>query len=69
MNVGIETEAAPKSFSGEYINRIVGTVHGTTAGLGYLEINVICPCKSPHWAIDFSVRTVDPHWGVVQFPC
>jgi hypothetical protein len=31
----------------------IGTeVNGTTAGLGYLEVNVICPCKSPHWAMD-----------------
>jgi hypothetical protein len=26
-------------------------VFGTTAGLGYL-VKVICPCKSPHWAVD-----------------
>jgi hypothetical protein len=26
--------------------------NGTTAGLGYLEVNVICSCKSPHWAVD-----------------
>ncbi len=36
---------------------LVQRCNGTTAGLGYLEVNVICPCKSPHWAI------VDPHWG------
>ncbi len=23
------------------------------AGLGYLKVNVICPCKSPHWAVDY----------------
>jgi hypothetical protein len=33
------------------------TTNDTTAGLGYLEVNVICLCKSPHWAI------VDPHKG------
>ncbi len=44
--------------------------NGTTAGPGYLEVNVICPCKSPHWAVDCSVRTVDPHWGrMAQFLC
>ncbi len=43
--------------------------YGTTAGLGYLEVNVIWPCKSPHWAVVYSVRTVDPHRGVAQIPC
>jgi hypothetical protein len=44
---------------------LVQRCNGTTAGLGYLEVNVICPCKSPHRAIGrlSSVRTVDPHWG------
>jgi hypothetical protein len=27
----------------------VQSYKGSTAGLGYLEVNVICPCKSPHW--------------------
>jgi hypothetical protein len=39
---------------------LVQRCNGTTAGLGYLEVNVICPCESPHWAMT-SVRTVDPH--------
>jgi hypothetical protein len=30
---------------------LVQRCNGTTAGLGYLEVNVICPCKSPHWAV------------------
>jgi hypothetical protein len=37
---------------------LVQRCNGTSAGLGYLEVNVICPCKSPHWAMDW---TVDPH--------
>jgi hypothetical protein len=32
--------------------QLVQRCNGTTAGLGYLEVNVICPCKSPHWAVD-----------------
>jgi hypothetical protein len=36
--------------------------NGTTAELCYLEVNVICPCKSPHWTVD-NVRTADTHWG------
>jgi hypothetical protein len=32
-------------------NNIAASIAGTSAGLGYLEVNVICPCKSPHWAI------------------
>jgi hypothetical protein len=28
---------------------LVQSYKGSTAGLGYLEVNVICPCKSPHW--------------------
>ncbi len=35
---------------------------GTTAGLGYLEVYGICPCKSPHWTVDKNVRNVDIHW-------
>jgi hypothetical protein len=31
---------------------LVQRCNGTTAGLGYLEVKVICPCKSPHWAVD-----------------
>ncbi len=31
---------------------LVQRCNGTTAGLGYLEVNVICPCKSPHWVMD-----------------
>jgi hypothetical protein len=31
---------------------LVQRCNGTTAGLGYLEVNVICPCKSPGWAVD-----------------
>jgi hypothetical protein len=31
---------------------LVQRCNGTTAGLGYLEVNVICLCESPHWAID-----------------
>ncbi len=43
---------------------LVQRCNGTTAGLGYLEVNLICPCKSPNWAVRLSgVRTVDPHWG------
>jgi hypothetical protein len=34
-----------------YAAAMVQRCNGTTAGLGYLEVNVICPCKSPHWAI------------------
>jgi hypothetical protein len=30
---------------------LVQRCNGTTAGLGYLEVYVICPCKSPHWAV------------------
>ncbi len=30
----------------------------TTAGLGYLEVKVICPCKSPHWAVDSLVSAL-----------
>jgi hypothetical protein len=41
---------------------LVQRCNGTTAGLGYLEESVICPCKSPHWTL-ISVRTVDPQWG------
>jgi hypothetical protein len=33
---------------------------GTTAVLGYLEVNVICPCKSPPWAVGYC-----PHY---RFP-
>ncbi len=29
---------------------LVQRCNGTTAGLGYLQVNVICSCKSPHWA-------------------
>jgi hypothetical protein len=32
-------------------NNIAASIAGTSAGLGYLEVNVICPCKSPHWAV------------------
>ncbi len=45
---------------------LVQRCNDTTAGLSYLEVNVICPCKSPHWAVNYRVsalRTVDPHWG------
>ncbi len=35
---------------------LVQRCNGTTAGQGYLEVNVICKCKSPH------LRTVNPHW-------
>jgi len=28
---------------------LIQRCNSTTAGLGYLEVNVICPCKSPHW--------------------
>ncbi len=31
---------------------LVQRCNGTTAGLGYLEVNVICSCKSTHWAVD-----------------
>jgi hypothetical protein len=31
---------------------LVQRCNGTTAGLGYLEVNVICPCKSLHWTVD-----------------
>ncbi len=31
---------------------LVQRCNGTTAGLGYLEVNVICPRKSPHWTVD-----------------
>jgi hypothetical protein len=31
---------------------LVQRCNGTTAGLGYLKVNVICPCISPHWAMD-----------------
>jgi hypothetical protein len=44
---------------------LVQRCNGTTAGLGYLEVNVI---HIPIWLL-FSVRTVDPHWGVAQIPC
>ena len=30
---------------------LVQRYNGTTAGLGYLEVNVICPCKSPPWTV------------------
>jgi hypothetical protein len=30
---------------------LVQRCNGITAGLGYLEVNVICPCKSPHLPI------------------
>jgi hypothetical protein len=36
--------------------------NGTTAGLGYLEVNVICPGNFPIGRLT-SVRTVDLHWG------
>ncbi len=40
------------------------------AGLGYLEVSVICPCKYTHWAVevDYSVRIVDPQWGDGTIP-
>jgi hypothetical protein len=31
--------------------------------VGYLEVNVICPCKSPPIGRLASVRTVEPHRG------
>jgi hypothetical protein len=31
--------------------------NGTSAGQGYLKVNVICPCESPHWVVDCTVRT------------
>jgi hypothetical protein len=37
---------------------LVQRCNGTIAGLGYLEVNVICPCSRLK-----SVRTVDPPWG------
>ncbi len=30
---------------------LVQRCNGTTAGLGYLEVNVICQCKSAPWAV------------------
>jgi hypothetical protein len=30
---------------------LVQRCNGTTAGLGYLEVNVICPCKTLHWTV------------------
>ncbi len=31
---------------------LVQPCNGTTAGMGYLEVNVICPCKSSHgWLV------------------
>jgi hypothetical protein len=30
---------------------LVQMCNSTTAGLGYLEVNAICPCKSPPWAV------------------
>jgi hypothetical protein len=32
--------------------QLVQRCNDTTAGLGYLEVNVIFQCKSPHWAVD-----------------
>jgi hypothetical protein len=32
--------------------KLVQRCSGTTAGLGYLEVNVICPCKSLHRTVD-----------------
>jgi hypothetical protein len=32
---------------------LVQRCNGTAAGLGYLEVNGICPCKSPHGAVDY----------------
>ncbi len=42
------------------LSLLVQRCNGTTAGLGYLEVNMICPCNLPigRWT---SVRTVDPH--------
>jgi hypothetical protein len=28
------------------------TLYSNRAGLGYLEVNVICPHKSPQWAVE-----------------
>jgi hypothetical protein len=41
---------------------LVQRCKGTTVGLGYLEVNVICLCNG--WLT--SVPTVDPHWGEWQ---
>jgi hypothetical protein len=48
-----------------FTSLLVQRCKGITAGLGYLEVYVICPCKSPHLPIGrlTSVRTVDLHWG------
>jgi hypothetical protein len=41
---------------------LVQMCNGTTAGLGYLEVNMICPCESPHWAMDQCPHCRSP-WG------
>jgi hypothetical protein len=37
------------------------------AGL-FGSTSVTCPCKYTHWAVDYSVRIVDPHWGDGTIP-
>jgi hypothetical protein len=46
-----------------HVPLLVQRCNGTAAGLGYLEVMEICPCKSPLWAVDYSVRIVGPYWG------
>jgi hypothetical protein len=46
---------------------LVQRCNGTTAGLGYLEANVICPCKSPHWTVDSSAD-FNPNHNHVNAP-
>jgi hypothetical protein len=49
--MGIRKTGKKPQTGPEYPPIMVGRCNGTTAGLGYLEVNVICPCKSPPWAV------------------